>query len=423
MKRRFVTVLGSMVLAVSLLTGCGAGKGTSGEMTKIEGFDEVVTGIENIEIPEGVRIVALGEATHGNSEFQQLKREVFEILNEKHGIKALILEGDFGGCSLVNDYIQGGEGDTKELTRHLGYRLYRTPDMENLIKYMREYNDSAKEEEKIRFYGMDIQSSMDDKAVIENFYALADTDKMAKFTEDFESLIGTVEYEFDTNKTDDIKAFLEATGKDIEDNKDAYIAAAGADSYLRAKIAVTALTNYIDLNSGADYNRFRDDCMRAIVKEVLEFEETEHNSELMLSCHDGHMTKNQSSRYTFLGKDLYDELGSAYYAIGTDFYVTNCNLPGNDGRVVKEFCSDDPLAYSMKDSEIKGGYLDFAKVEEGSNLYKYVYESIPTGSLGEYYQTGMELMKANYQLKFAPSEMYDAMILYYEVTPTEIWTD
>ena len=422
MKKRIVTGLLSLTLAASMLAGCGLGKGASG-MTKIEGFDEVVTGIENIEIPEGVRIVALGEATHGNSEFQQLKREVFEILNEKHGIKALILEGDFGGCSLVNDYIQGGEGDTKELTHHLGYRLYRTPDMENLIKYMREYNDSAAEGDKIRFYGMDIQSSMDDKAVIENFYALADTDKMAKFTEDFESLIGTVEYEFDTNKTDDIKAFLEATGKDIEDNKDAYIAAAGADSYLRAKIAVTALKNYIELNSGADYNRFRDDCMRAIVKEVLEFEETEHNSELMLSCHNGHMTKNQSSRYTFLGKDLYDELGSAYYAIGTDFYVTNCNLPGNDGRVVKEFCSDDPLAYSMKDSEIKGGYLDFAKVEEGSNLYKYVYESIPTGSLGEYYQTGMELMKANYQLKFAPSEMYDAMILYYEVTPTEIWTD
>ena len=422
MKKRILTGLLSLTLAASMLAGCGLGKGASG-MTKIEGFDEVVTGIENIEIPEGVRIVALGEATHGNSEFQQLKREVFEILNEKHGIKALILEGDFGGCSLVNDYIQGGEGDTKELTHHLGYRLYRTPDMENLIKYMREYNDSASDSEKIRFYGMDIQSSMDDKAVIENFYALADTDKMAKFTEDFENLIGTVEYEFDTNKTDDIKAFLEATGKDIEENKDAYIAAAGADSYLRAKIAVTALTNYIDLNSGADYNRFRDDCMRAIVKEVLEFEETEHNSELMLSCHDGHMTKNQSSRYTFLGKDLYDELGSAYYAIGTDFYVTNCNLPGNDGRVVKEFCSDDPLAYSMKDSEIEGGYLDFAKVEEGSNLYKYVYESIPTGSLGEYYQKGMELIKANYQLKFAPYEMYDAMILYYEVTPTEIWTD
>ena len=106
MKKRIVTGLLSLTLAASMLAGCGLGKGASG-MTKIEGFDEVVTGIENIEIPEGVRIVALGEATHGNSEFQQLKREVFEILNEKHGIKALILEGDFGGCSLVNDYIQG----------------------------------------------------------------------------------------------------------------------------------------------------------------------------------------------------------------------------------------------------------------------------------------------------------------------------
>ncbi|MBR4992689.1 MAG: erythromycin esterase family protein, partial [Lachnospiraceae bacterium] len=27
--------------------------------------------------------------------------------------------------------------------------------MENLIKYMREYNDSAAEGDKIRFYGMD----------------------------------------------------------------------------------------------------------------------------------------------------------------------------------------------------------------------------------------------------------------------------
>ena len=69
MKRRFVTVLGSLVLAVSLLTGCGAGKGTSGEMTKIEGFDEVVTGIENIEIPEGDR-----KSTRLNSSHDDISR-------------------------------------------------------------------------------------------------------------------------------------------------------------------------------------------------------------------------------------------------------------------------------------------------------------------------------------------------------------
>ena len=35
----------------------------------------------------------------------------------------------------------------------------------------------------------------------------------------------------------------------------------------------------------------------------------------------------------------------------------------------------------------------------------------------------MMLMKNQYQLYFAPEDMYDAMILYYQTTPTQIWED
>ncbi len=91
--------------------------------------------------------------------------------------------------------------------------------------------------------------------------------------------------------------------------------------------------------------------------------------------------------------------------------------------MVKEFCSDDPLAYNMKDSELDKGLLVFSEVDEDSELYPYITESIPTGSLGEGYSPLMMLMKNQYQVYFAPEEMYDAMILYYETTPTEIWTD
>ena len=52
----------------------------SNEIAAVEGFCDYVTSIDNLEIPEGTRIVALGEASHGNSEFQQLKTEVFKIL-------------------------------------------------------------------------------------------------------------------------------------------------------------------------------------------------------------------------------------------------------------------------------------------------------------------------------------------------------
>ena len=89
---------------------CGGCRGT--EAAEIADFDEYVAGIDELSIPDGVRITALGEATHGNREFQQLKREVFEILVRKNDIRALVIEGDFGGCTVINDYIQypGPEG-------------------------------------------------------------------------------------------------------------------------------------------------------------------------------------------------------------------------------------------------------------------------------------------------------------------------
>ena len=78
------------------------------EASEISDFDNYVTSIEELTVPEGTRIIALGEATHGNREFQQLKREVFEILVRKYDVRALVIEGDCGGCTIINEYIQGG---------------------------------------------------------------------------------------------------------------------------------------------------------------------------------------------------------------------------------------------------------------------------------------------------------------------------
>ena len=163
--------------------------------------------------------------------------------------------------------------------------------------------------------------------------------------------------------------------------------------------------------------------MKALVDKILEFEEEEYNSELMMACHNGHMTKNLSSKFTFLGKDLYEELGDAYFAIGTDFYISLCNLPGGDGRIEKEFCSDDPLAANMKNCALDKGLIVFSNVDEGSDLYSYITKRIPTGSLGEFYSPLMLFMKNQYQIYYAPVDMYDAMILYYQTAPTEIWTN
>ena len=405
--------------ACILYGGC---RGT--EAAGIADFDEYVAGIDELSIPDGVRITALGEATHGNREFQQLKREVFEILVRKNDIRALVIEGDFGGCTVINDYIQGGAGDDREMTKYLGYRLYLTDDMQELIKWMHDYNETVSDEEKVRLYGMDIQNCTSSIRVLKEFYGRAAPDKAADISDQLDDLFGTEEDAYDKARTDEIIAYTNTLSEDLAGNEDSYCGASDKDSYFRACLAAEALNRYINYREKERFsNRYRDGSMKVMVDRILLFEEQEHGSELMLTCHNGHMTKNQSSNFTFLGKDLYAELKDAYFAIGTDFYLSSCNLPGKDGRIIKEFCSDDPLAFSMKDSSLDKGLLIFSDVDEDSSLYPYISESIPTGSLGEAYSPLMLLLKNQYQLYFAPEEMYDAMILYYRTTPTQIWAE
>lgn len=86
----------------------------TGETANPEEFAAYAQPVENISVPENVRIIALGEATHGNAEFQALKLDVFKQMVEKYDVRAFALEGDYGGCEQVNEYIHGGEGTAKE---------------------------------------------------------------------------------------------------------------------------------------------------------------------------------------------------------------------------------------------------------------------------------------------------------------------
>ena len=55
---------------------------STGEAANVEAFQEYAQPVEKLTIPEGKKIIALGEATHGNREFQQLKLDVFKKIYE-----------------------------------------------------------------------------------------------------------------------------------------------------------------------------------------------------------------------------------------------------------------------------------------------------------------------------------------------------
>ena len=156
-KIRYI-LLGAMFAALLLLiVFMRFGGFSTGEAANVDELQEYALPVEALSIPEEKKIIALGEATHGNVEFQRLKLEVFKKLLEERGVRAFALEGDCGGCEAVDRYIHGGEGTAQEAAAAIGFAIYRTEEMTELVSYLREYNENASAGEDVRFYGFDMQ--------------------------------------------------------------------------------------------------------------------------------------------------------------------------------------------------------------------------------------------------------------------------
>lgn len=90
-KIRYI-LLGAMFAALLLLiVFMRFGGFSTGEAANVDELQEYALPVETLSIPEEKKIIALGEATHGNVEFQRLKLEVFKKLLEERGVRRLRL--------------------------------------------------------------------------------------------------------------------------------------------------------------------------------------------------------------------------------------------------------------------------------------------------------------------------------------------
>ena len=89
-KRTDLIVVLSMAAVIAGIYSRFGGFGT-GDCADTEEFSKYAAAVSELTVPDTAQIVALGEATHGNREFQQLRLDVFEVLVEKYGVRAFAL--------------------------------------------------------------------------------------------------------------------------------------------------------------------------------------------------------------------------------------------------------------------------------------------------------------------------------------------
>ena len=95
-----------------------------------------------------VRLIGLGEATHGSREIFQFKHRMLEFLVTEMGFTVFIIEASFPACLNVNRYVLHGEGDPAEALASMGFWTWDTEEVSAMIEWMRSYNETVPEERK-----------------------------------------------------------------------------------------------------------------------------------------------------------------------------------------------------------------------------------------------------------------------------------
>ncbi|MGL6174712.1 MAG: erythromycin esterase family protein [Cellulosilyticaceae bacterium] len=400
-------ILGVIVLIALIFMHFGGF--VTGENVNLEEFMKYAQSVEDITIPEKVKIIALGEATHGNVEFQQLKLDVFKQMVENYGVRAFVLEGDYGGCEQINRYIHGGEGTAQEAAAAIGFSIYRTDEMAELISYMRQYNESAVEGEDLRFYGSDMQrTSYSFQFLNEACKELGvDTTTLQKLMDgkDWSS-----EYDYLTRIE-----IITQIKDELKNKKTSAKAIHFADMLLQyCKLQIVTDT---------DASTLRDRFMAENVQWILQQEQQRGCERIFITGHNSHVAKWGS--FDSMGKLLSNEIENGYYVIGTDFYRTNCNMPTRSStkRTNQVFYSHNPLAKTAKMAGLDICWLDFAKIPENTELAELILQYINMGTLGEGYSLFMRLLPSSYRMFQPPATLYDSMIFVSNASPTKIITE
>ena len=384
---------------------------------RIDGIDEYACMIDKFTIRDNVRVIGLGEATHGNAEFQELKLEVLKVLVDQYDVDCFAMEMDYGEGVIINDYINGhSELSIDEVMNRIIFPIYRTEDIRNLIEWMKEYN--CTHSDKLSFYGFDLQNPDVDLNLVLDFVTDNSIAEGAELVDVFDAYLkGNVNFR-DAGLSVGFEK-LNSLKNTLKNNPEAYQDLYNYDRILdcieNVLWARELAARYDGDNGMVEGGQYRDQMMAL---KVIELSEALDGSKIMITGHNGHI--GYAGNYTrTMGSFIRDELGDAYFAIGTDYFITDCNMPsGNGRRANHRFVSGDILAYQA--GELGTYYLDFSKVSEDSEVYKYIHGPIYTGSLGEGYSILNTILQDTVRIYCEPAYLYDAMILIYQCTPLNL---
>ncbi|RYY07403.1 MAG: erythromycin esterase family protein [Sphingobacteriaceae bacterium] len=382
------------------------------------------------EVFKDRRIIGMGEATHGTQEFQADKFLFFKYLVTQLNYKLFGIEANFTECREVNDYVFYGKGDAKTAIDGMYFWTWNTTEVLKMVEWMRSYNTNKPDNQKIKFYGFDMQydvcaiqqvtqklKKLDSVYFNANYSQLAHVDTVkglyspsVKMRRD--SLLSTLIVPLKTYVNSQENNLLKIYSK---------------EEVAYTKQDIRLLEQYLDENWSAEKNlkvsrlasKKRDKYMAENIEWILEHEGPE--SKMMLWAHNYHVSKNEGiNTNKTMGSYLKKLYKDQYYVIGFDFNKGSFRAVDAQTRKLKNFTVSEAKANSsglfFAGLNMPEFFIDIEKaVKTNSPAKKFFARKIAQRSLGSTFNTdwknGSYIIDPLY-------DYYDGLIFVNETTAT-----
>ncbi|HZB61189.1 MAG TPA: erythromycin esterase family protein [Microvirga sp.] len=106
------------------------------------------------------KVVLLGEATHGTSEFYRARAAITRRLIEHHGFTIVAVEADWPDAARIDAYVRHRpvpDGDDAAFERFPTW-MWRNEEVADFVNWMRDHNRERPEESRAEFRGLDVYS-------------------------------------------------------------------------------------------------------------------------------------------------------------------------------------------------------------------------------------------------------------------------
>jgi protein-L-isoaspartate(D-aspartate) O-methyltransferase len=117
------------------------------------------------------RVVLLGEATHGTSEFYRMRERITRDLIIKKGFRFVAIEADWPDAARVDHYVRHFEYPPSEWTAFARFPswMWRNNETRDFVSWLRQHNGTVEKDRRVAFHGLDLYSLYDSIRSVLNY--------------------------------------------------------------------------------------------------------------------------------------------------------------------------------------------------------------------------------------------------------------